>query len=156
MAEENQTALADNRLKIISIVLCILGILVATYLSWVKLTGTDALCPESTVLNCDVVQNSVYSEMFGIPIALFGLAGYVGILAALLLEGRLELVTEYGPLAELGMTLFGVLYSAYLTYLELFVLQAICPWCVVSAVLMVILFIITIIRYRRHLAGMES
>jgi uncharacterized membrane protein len=79
------------------------------------------------------VQASRWSELAGIPVALLGLVGYLAILAAALVRG------ETARLAAAGLAVAGAGYSAYLTYLELFEIKAICQWCVVSAVLMVLL-----------------
>jgi uncharacterized membrane protein len=70
-----------------------------------------------------------------IPVATLGLAAYLAILAILTLEPRLPWLQDYGPLAIFGLALTGTLYSAYLTYVELFVIHAVCPYCVSSAVL---------------------
>ena len=70
-----------------------------------------------------------------------GLIGYIGILASLLL-----LPGDLGRMAGFGMALIGFLFSAYLTYRELFTIKAICQWCVGSAVCMTLLMIITSIR----------
>jgi uncharacterized membrane protein len=88
------------------------------------------------------VQTSVWSKVGGVPVALLGLIGYVGILASLLLPDR-----EETRLATLGMTLIGVGFSGYLTYRELFSIHAICEWCVSSAVILSFLFICAVIRY---------
>jgi len=95
---------------------------------------------------CETVANSPYAEIAGIPIAFIGLAGYVGILACVYLEARSSFWQQNSPLIIFGMTLAGTLYSAYLTYVEIAVIHAICPYCVVSAILMTLLFVIAIIR----------
>jgi uncharacterized membrane protein len=124
----------------------------STYLTWIKVANTRAFC--SGVGDCDAVNSSVYSEVLGIPIALLGVGAYVAIAALLVLEDRLPLLREYGPLAVFGLALTGTLYSAYLTYVELFVIYAVCPYCVVSALLITGIFILSIVRLRRGgLAG---
>jgi uncharacterized membrane protein len=74
---------------------------------------------------------------------------YLAIALLLALEDRAGALETYGPLAVFGLALTGTLYSAYLTYVELFVLHAVCPYCVVSAVLMTAIFILAVIRFRR-------
>jgi uncharacterized membrane protein len=81
--------------------------------------------------DCNAVQTSKYSEVLGIPVATLGLAFCAALLSLVLwrLTG-LELAIEWAPLAVFSMTLIGVAYAAYLTYIELFVLETICVWCV--------------------------
>jgi uncharacterized membrane protein len=78
----------------------------------------------------------------GIPVAALGLAGYAGLLLSALLRG------EVGALLGLFVALVSVLFSAYLTWLEIFVIDAICQWCVTSAVLMTISLLLAVVRVR--------
>jgi uncharacterized membrane protein len=145
-------AFRADRWRWASVALALLGALDSAYLTWIKLANTRAFC--SGVGDCDAVNSSVYSEVMGIPIALLGLGAYLAIAALLLLEDRLPLLEEYGPLAVFGLALTGTLYSAYLTYVELFVIYAVCPYCVVSALLITGIFILSIVRLLRGgLAG---
>jgi len=128
------------------IFLAIIGLVDSLYLTWIKLSGSEAIC--SGVGGCDVVNTSEYALLAGIPIALFGAAAYVAILLVLWLENRNSWLSENGPLLLFGITLFGFLYSLYLTYIELFVIFAICPFCVASAVVMTIMFVLSWIRLR--------
>lgn len=129
------------------IVLSLIGLADSIYLSWIKLSGSEAVC--TGVGGCDVVNTSEYAELAGIPIALLGAGAYVAILAILLAESRNLWVKENGPLLLFGITLFGFLYSLYLTYIELFVIFAICPFCVVSAIVMTIMFALSWVYLRR-------
>jgi uncharacterized membrane protein len=126
------------------VVLAAAGFLDALYLTWLKVTGATAAC--SNVGDCDTVNNSVYADIYGIPIALIGVVGYLMVFGLLMLERRFGFWRENGRLAVFGLTLVGTLYSAYLTYLEVAVLRAVCPFCVVSAILMTFLFGIAILR----------
>jgi uncharacterized membrane protein len=92
------------------------------------------------------VNTSRYSQVNGIPIAVFGAVGYLVILGLLLADRKSTFFAENGPLLIFGVTLFGVLYSAYLTYLEIAVIKAICPFCILSAITMLTLFILSIAR----------
>ena len=131
-----------------SVALALLGAADSAYLTWVKLVKTQALfCVEGG--GCDTVNNSIYSEINGIPIAILGLGVYLAIALLLALEDRAGALETYGPLAVFGLALTGTLYSAYLTYVELFVLRAVCPYCVASAVLITAIFILAVIRFRR-------
>ena len=96
---------------------------------------------------------SPYAEISGIPISVFGIFAYLVILGILVLEARVKIVKENGPLAIFGISLAGVAFSAYLTYLELYVIHAICPFCVASAVLISFIFILAIIRLVKQTAN---
>jgi uncharacterized membrane protein len=120
--------------------LAIVGLAVAGYLTYVHYADIQPACTAGT--SCVKVQTSVWSKVGGVPVALLGLIGYVGILASLLLPDR-----EETRLATLGMTVIGVGFSGYLTYRELFSIHAICEWCVSSAVILSLLFIGSVIRY---------
>jgi uncharacterized membrane protein len=130
-----------------SLIFSFLGALDATYLSYIKLAHVQALC--RGVGDCETVNSSVYSEIYGIPIAILGLAAYVSMAALLMLEPRLPALQDYGPLAVFGLALTGTLYSAYLTYVELFVIHAVCPYCVTSALLISGVLVLAVVRLVR-------
>lgn len=113
-------------------VLSTLGTGVSSYLLWVKISGSSALC--TGFGGCDVVNASPYAVVAGVPVSLIGLIGYLAILGLSL--WRVWGGTWALSLLIFGMALVGFLYSVYLTYLELYVIRAVCPWCVVSALIM--------------------
>jgi len=76
---------------------------------------------------------------------------YASMLVVLLLEDRVNFIEFNSPLIVFGMSLFGVLYSAYLTYLEIYVIRAICPFCVLSAVVLSIMLVLSGVRLQRSL-----
>lgn len=121
-------------------VLCLIGLGVAGYLAYVETAQVEAFC--GPVGDCNTVQQSQYARLFGIlPIGILGIIGYGMILLAWALGSISAGATSaYAHLALLGMTAFGVLFSIYLTFLEPFVIGATCAWCLTSAVLMTILF----------------
>lgn len=116
------------------------GFVVAGYLTFVEVTATPPAC--GPVINgCHVVQASPYSKLFGIlPIGVVGLIGYVAVLIGWLMWrlGPAQ-VQKASRLAIWVVCFFGVLFSAYLTFLELGVIGATCGWCITSAVLMILL-----------------
>jgi uncharacterized membrane protein len=124
-----------SRRTIITAVLGVIGLGVAIYLTVVHYTGAEPICGISH--GCHTVQTSKYAELAGIPVAVLGLAGYAALLLALPIRG------ENGRLVRVAITAIGFLFSAYLTYLELFVIDAICQWCVASAILMTALLVVT-------------
>jgi uncharacterized membrane protein len=121
-------------------ILAVIGLAVATYLTVIHYAGLKPACTAGQ--SCIKVQTSQWSKLDGVPVALLGLIGYVGILGSLLLRDR-----EESRLATLGLTLIGFGFSAYLTYRELFSIHAICEWCASSAVILTILFVCACWRY---------
>ncbi len=132
--------------SLVAIILAIGGAVDSAYLAWLKITGSVAAC--GNIGDCEAVNNSRYAEIAGIPIALLGLVGYGAILAVTVLELRKPDWKEGLRLAFFGFTLAGTLYSVYLTYVEIAILRAICPFCVVSAIIMIGLFIVALYRLR--------
>jgi len=134
-----------------SLVLAVLGAADAVYLLVLKYTQLEAMCVGSH--GCITVNNSPYSMVYGIPVALLGLLGFLCIGVILGLESRWRLAAEYGPMLVFGGGLIGVLYSAYLTYLEYAVIHAFCPFCVASAIIVTLIFILAVIRLVRQTAS---
>jgi len=134
-------------------ILALIGLGIASYLTYVETQAVSAMC--GPVGDCNAVQASHYARLFGIlPIGGLGMVGYLIILAAwglnYLRRGRLA---ELAPLVVLGIALFGVLFSLYLTYLEPFVIRAVCIWCVSSAVIMTLLMLLALSPVRQVLKG---
>ena len=124
-----------------------LGIFVAGYLVTKHFTGGSLACTRWA--QCDVVNNSVYSQIYGVPVCIIGLAGYVTLLvltlAAMWTEGRTQ---RRILLLSVVLSLIGVGFSAYLTYLEIYVIEALCTWCVASAVIITLLAIVGSVTIR--------
>jgi uncharacterized membrane protein len=125
----------DRRLRIAILVITVIGIGIATYLTYVHYAGIKVACLSSG--GCETVQASRWSRLDGIPVAVLGLVGYVLIFASLAVRG------DIGRIGGFGLALVGFLFSMYLTYREVFSIHAICQWCVGSAVLMTALLILT-------------
>jgi uncharacterized membrane protein len=132
--------MSDRRLRIAIAVLALAGLGVAGYLTWVHYADLEPICAGGSG-GCEKVQSSDYAELAGIPVALLGLIGYGAILASLMLPGDL------GRFAGAVLALVGFGFSAWLTYVELFELDAICQWCVASAVIMTALAAVTSLRF---------
>jgi uncharacterized membrane protein len=130
-----------DRLRIAIAVLCLIGLGIATYLTYVHYAKIKVACLSSG--GCETVQGSVYAKLAGIPVPVLGLVGYATILISLAIRGDL------GRFAGFALALTGFLFSAYLTYRELFTIKAICQWCVGSAVDMTLLMILTGLRVLR-------
>ena len=130
----------SRTLRRVMLVLAVAGLGVAIYLTVIHYAGINPACTAGQ--SCVKVQTSQWSKLAGVPVALLGLIGYIGILATLLAPDR-----EETRLATLGLTLVGFGFSAYLTYRELFSIHAICEWCASSAVIMTVLLVLAITRY---------
>ncbi len=123
-------------------VLSLVGIGIAGYLTYVEVNQVEAVC--GPVGNCNTVQESSYATLFGIlPVGVLGMLGYISIiigwLASLLDLAGLNRVIKFTLWI---FTLIGVLFSIYLTFLEPFVIGASCIWCLSSAVIMTLLFLV--------------
>jgi uncharacterized membrane protein len=137
--------MSDRMLRRVMIVITVIGIGVTAYLTIAHYDRTAVLCASTSGANsCEAVQTSVYSHILGIPVALIGLIGYVAIAGALFAPDR-----DGVRLATLGMALFGFAFSGYLTYREAFTLHEYCEWCLSSAFLITVIFILSVIRYLR-------
>ncbi len=119
-------------------VVAVAGLGVSGYLTAVRASGGDPACVVGG--GCTTVQDSEYSELAGIPVAVLGLVAYGTLLVAALLPGPL------GRALGLFTALVGVGFSAWLTYAELVLIEAICAWCVASAVLITLALVITALR----------
>ena len=123
------------------------GLFVALYLTMFKMGYIGSLV--CAVGSCETVQTSKWATLFGMPVAAWGVAFYLGVLAVSLGGMSASLQDRVGVSWLLvGLTATGVLFSLWLTYLELFVIHAICIWCVISAVLSVILLAVCILDLR--------
>ncbi|MBE9524635.1 MAG: vitamin K epoxide reductase family protein [Chloroflexi bacterium] len=140
-----------NTINWIPFILVIVGLIDSVYLAWLKFANATAAC--GNIGDCESVNSSPYAEVAGIPIALFGAGAYFIMLLLLILEPRNKFWGANATLGLFGISLVGVLYSAYLTYVEIAILHAICPYCVLSAVVLVILLAISI---KKLLADLEN
>lgn len=119
----------ERKLRTASALLALAGIGVATYIAIAEGGGGTPKCLVGGT-GCETVAESRYSDLAGINVAVIGIFGYALLLAAALVPG------DAGRFGGFLTALVGFGFSAYLTYLELFVIDAICQWCVASAVLM--------------------
>ena len=134
-----------GRLRVAALALALAGLAVAGYLTWVHYAGTESVCGLGG--DCEKVQTSEWAELAGVPVALLGLLGYAGILGALLVRGDAAL------LAATALSWIGFGFSGYLTYRELFTIDAICPWCVASALVLTALAAVTTVGFLRASDG---
>jgi uncharacterized membrane protein len=129
----------EHSLRIAIAILSLVGAGIATYLTIVDFMGETPACAAGGH-GCATVANSHYSHLLGLPVSVYGFAGYIGILISAIVPG------DYGRFAGFGLALVGFGFSAYLTYLELNVINAICQWCVASAITMTVLLVLCTVR----------
>ncbi len=122
--------------RTVLLVLAVLGALISAYLTWTHFAGLTPVCTGSGE-GCQTVQSSRYASVLGIPVALLGLIAYGGLIFST------ALWRETGIYLGLLISLVGTLFSAYLTYLEIFVIGALCQWCLASAAIMLAALVCT-------------
>jgi uncharacterized membrane protein len=135
--------MSARALRITLIVLTVIGIGLATYLTYIHYANVKPLCGRGGG-TCLKVQTSEYSKLAGVPVALIGLIGYILILGTLLAPDD-----ERWRFATVALTLGGFGFSIYLTGREVFTLEEICEYCVGSAVLMTVLLGLSTWRFLR-------
>ncbi|HQN05668.1 MAG TPA: vitamin K epoxide reductase family protein [Anaerolineaceae bacterium] len=144
-----------TKLPVYAAVIACLGLIDSAYLWLIKITNNEALCIPG-IGDCWSVNNSKYSEFYGIPISVFGVATYITILILILAEKKSGTKHNNLILAQFGITLVGFIFSLYLTYIQYGVLKAFCPFCLISALCMTALFVISIIRLAKSVAKVQD
>lgn len=118
-------------------ILAAAGAAIAGYLTYARLTHTQVACATG---GCEIVQGSDYAELAGIPVALLGLLAYVFLLATAFSS------SEPARAAAAGVAVAGAAFSAYLVYVQVAVIDAICQWCLASDVVMALLACACVLR----------
>jgi uncharacterized membrane protein len=128
--------------------LSLTGLFVSAYLYLYKIGKIGSLACGAG--GCETVQQSAWSRFAGIEVALIGLLGYAGLLAVSLAALQPNLAERRWPTTLLlVLAALGVGFTIYLTYLELFVIHAICRWCVGSAAIIISIFIVALLEHRQ-------
>ncbi len=152
-AETPQSSGFRLRLFHVQVLIEIVALCVTGWMFYNKIAGQPLQCSEIGIINCSVVESSAWSRVLGFPTSGLGFIAHVIILSLLLLERRVSFFQQYAVPMLFGVTLFSVLYHFYLIYISLFVIKAICLWCMTAATLMTIQFGINSVRLRRYLAA---
>jgi uncharacterized membrane protein len=129
-------------LRLATFVLALIGACIAAYLTYIHYAGLQPLCLGGGG-GCERVQSSQWAELGGLPVAVLGLAGYLGLL------GSLALPEDLGRSAAALLSFVGAGFSAWLTYVEIAKIHSICQWCVASAILMFLLAAVSLARVLR-------
>jgi uncharacterized membrane protein len=134
--------------RMVIAVLALVGVLISTYMAAYTFGVLgDIVCGSG---GCQTVQNSPWARFMGVPVPLIGLGGYGAMMVVAMLGLQPAFATRRSvPLLLSAGAVVGLAFSAYLTYLEAFVIHAWCRWCVASAVLAVLIFLFTIPELRR-------
>ena len=130
---------AEDALRRVAAILALVGMGVATYITIADSGGGSPVCLAGGH-GCETVASSKYSHLLGANVAAIGIVGYVLLLLAALTPG------DAGRFGGFVGAAIGFGFSLYLTYLEVFVIDAICQWCVASAVIMTAMFVVNSMR----------
>jgi uncharacterized membrane protein len=128
----------EGRLRVAIGALALAGLGVGSYLTYARYSGTQLYCATG---GCETVQHSRYAVIAGIPVAVLGLAAYAAILGTAIARGATAAAVGFGLAAA------GIAFSAYLLVAQLFLIHAICQWCVASDVVVTLLAIATWARF---------
>ena len=124
-------------------VFALLGVLIALYLFLYDLGLSPLVCP---VKGCEVVQASVYSKILGVPVAVFGILGFAALLGVNIWGLSSNQIWGFKiRTITLVISGFGLLAYGWFSYLELFVIRAICFWCVTSSLMMLGVFVASLL-----------
>jgi len=135
--------------------LSLVGFLISLYL-WLHAIGVvgDLKCGTGS---CEVVQSSPYARVAGVPVAFFGVLGYLALLITALVSLQPAFLPKRGPsLLLAALATGGLLFTAYLTYLEAFVIQAWCRWCLGSAAVIAVIWVVAVLGLRKAPDGRTS
>jgi uncharacterized membrane protein len=131
----------DKRRLAITI-LSILGIVVSGYLTYIHYSGEPIFCGGTN--SCELVNSSRYAFIGTIPVSALGLLAYIAILILSFIKSDAD--RQWPAMLTFGLALIGVMFQLYLSYIELFVLHAICYWCVSSQIIILVIFILALPR----------
>lgn len=130
------------------VILILIGLADAAYLSDIAFTGASLVCNIAGLDGCNVVAQSAYSRVFGLPLASYGVVFYGGFLLLYLYNQVRPHRREFLLMALMG--LIGAVFSTYFLYVQIFLIKALCVYCVGSAVVSYLLAILTIYRYQKN------
>jgi uncharacterized membrane protein len=129
----------ERSLQLAAAALAAAGAAISGYLLYVRATGGALVCSTG---GCETVQSSSYAEVLGVPVSALGLAGFLALVAAALARG------EMARLAHATLALTAFLFGAYLFYVQLAVIDAICQWCVTTDVIATAVVALSLLRLR--------
>jgi uncharacterized membrane protein len=129
-------------------VLALVGLFIALYL-WLHALGYGGAIKCGASGGCETVQTSRWAVFLGLPVAFYGVVGYFALLVVAVVALRPAALGERAwNLALCALASIGLLFTIYLTYVELFLIRAICRWCVGSAVVITLIWITSLLSLR--------
>jgi uncharacterized membrane protein len=131
--------MSERTLRLGSAAIAVLGTAITAYLLYVRQTGSTLVCSTG---GCETVQSSSYAVLFGVPVAALGLIGFLALLLAALARG------DWARLSQAALALTALLFSAYLLYIQLAVIGAVCQWCLATDVLTAAIVALALLRLR--------
>jgi uncharacterized membrane protein len=139
----------DKWLYRASVALVVLGLLVSTYMYIYKLTDNNAMCLGSG--DCSDVIHSKYSEINDVlSVPQFGVGGFIVLLVLLIIEPRYDFFRKNGTLLVFATALIGFLFTLWLIFVEFVLIKKLCPFCLTTQAVMILVFILSIIRLMRQ------
>jgi vitamin-K-epoxide reductase (warfarin-sensitive) len=141
--------------------LALIGLLVSIYLTAVHFQHTSAVCDISDTLSCSKVSSSKYSEIFNIPVSIFGGLGYTLLagISFILLRWKFNIEKEhkvYLIKAFLALAFISLLFSLYLSYVEFAIIHTICIFCVISQFIIITITFFAYIYYTKALSNLKE
>ncbi|MEM9951032.1 MAG: vitamin K epoxide reductase family protein [Chloroflexota bacterium] len=141
--------------KNLALLLIVIGLVISSYLSYVKLADVPIICSENQTFSCGTVQASRWSELFGIPIAYLGFGLYAVLGLLLIFEDYSDFLAEYGRVLVFIGVIVGWLFSMWLVYVQFFIILALCQWCLAHEANFTILFGVILYLTWEHLQNEE-
>lgn len=138
------------------VVMMVFALGISIYMSYVKVLNVPMTCSPNPAFDCGTVQQSIYSMFLGVPVAVWGLLLNITIIGTLLLENRIPLLQEQGPVISFGLILFAALFSIWLIYVQGTLLNAWCPWCLSHEAAIFGVFIASIPRLVKHMQAEQQ
>lgn len=129
----------ERTLRLGSAAVAVLGTAITAYLLYVRQTGGALVCSTG---GCETVQSSSYAVVLGVPVAALGLIGFLALLVTALARG------DWARLSQATLALTAFFFSAYLLYIQLAVIDAICQWCLAADVLTTAIVALALLRLR--------
>jgi uncharacterized membrane protein len=139
-----------SRTSLVTLGLSLTGLAIAAYLTWAHYQHDALVCGLG---DCQTVQASKYAEVAGVPIAILGVGMFAAVIGLVTVRSWKPAIADLASVSIIFMTLTGVLYYAYLTWIEVFELEAICQWCVLSSLMTVGILVNETRDYLRSMNG---
>jgi len=139
----------DQYIHYASLAIILIGLVISVYMAIYNFTDNDSMCLGSG--DCSTVNASRFSEFYGIPVGLIGVFGYIALFLMLYFEDKFSITQRNGNLPFFASSLMGFFFIIYLIYIEIWILDAICPFCLISQITMTILFCVATYKVLKNI-----